>query len=97
MNKWCACSRFCLSDWDQWCPGRVISFFSELGCQNMVRVGTVSCVGRVWWGGLGSVGSVHGAELRGGVELRPIISNDFGVGFTAVEISGCHKKDFSRE
>ena len=45
MNKWCACSRFCLSDWDQRCPGSVISFFGELECQNMGRGGTVVCVG----------------------------------------------------
>ena len=41
--------------------------------------------------------AVSSAELRGGVEFRLTISNDFGVGFTAVEISGCPKKDFSSE
>ena len=64
MNRWCACSRFCLSDLDQWCPGNVISqivhfFLGELGCRNVGREGTDM---RLWsrWVGLrvGAAGRV---------------------------------------
>ena len=38
----------------------------EVGCQNMVRVGTVECVGWVGWGGRGTVESCPGLERQGG-------------------------------
>ena len=41
--------------------------------------------------------AVRGAWLRGGVEFRLTVSSDLGVGFTAVELSGCLKKTLSRE
>ena len=41
--------------------------------------------------------SRRSTELNGGVEFLLTISNDFVVGFTAVGISGCSKKDFYRE
>ena len=55
MNKWYECRRCCLSDWDQWSPGRVISFCRELVGQNMGR-GGVGC-GAVGWAD-GSVGPI---------------------------------------
>ena len=64
MNKWCACSRCCLSDWDQWCPGSEVSFFGELGCQNMVRGVTVECVWLVGRAGLRWVEPRVGAAGR---------------------------------
>ena len=41
--------------------------------------------------------AVRGAELRSGVELLLTVSSDLGVGFTAVELSGCLKKTLFRE
>ena len=41
--------------------------------------------------------AVRGTELLGGVKLRLTVSNDFGMGFTAAEISGCFKRALSRE
>ena len=44
----------------------MISFFGELGCQNMVRGGTGRCVGGVGWGGLGPLGRAPGWSGRAG-------------------------------
>ena len=68
MNKWCACSRCCLSDWDQRCPRRVISFFGELGCQNMGSGVTVVCVWGCGGGGAGGapLGRAPGWSGRAG-------------------------------
>ena len=68
-EQMCTCRRFCLSDWDQWCPGRVISFFRELGCQNMVSGGycLVCGVGGVGRAGLRWVGHRVGAAGRAAI------------------------------
>ena len=41
--------------------------------------------------------AVRGAGLRGVVEFRLTVSSGLGVGFTAVELSGCLKKTLSHE
>ena len=74
MNKWCSCRRYCLSDWDQWCPGRAISFFGELWCQNLGRGGDcqVCGVGGVGRAGRRLVGPRVGAAGRAAlVPCRP--------------------------
>ena len=63
----------------------------------LVTIPPPSCLGLLGVGSQAAAGlAVRGAVLRGGVEFRLTVSSDLGVGFAAVELSGCLKKTLSR-